>query len=194
MPRRWLAVYEAGRIGSPEANERPLTLTATPRRADTLPAMQAALARLREQLGSDSAYFAKVYTHTFDFARAEGQRSLGERPSFASPVLPCSPRVGAGLRTPISGDVNMGGQRHALTQHCTRPRPRHSHCALGPAPPARARGRRSYRTLPARTRTATRTTRWTARLRAAGCRRSTRSGGLTSSRRRAGRACRRTRG
>ena len=50
--------------------------------------MQAALARLRVQLGSDSAYFAKVYTHTFDFARAEGQRSLGERLSFLFPVSP----------------------------------------------------------------------------------------------------------
>lgn len=47
--------------------------------------MQAALARLREQLGTDSAYFAKVYTHTFDFARSEGQRSLGEPSPSSSP-------------------------------------------------------------------------------------------------------------
>ncbi|KJA24926.1 hypothetical protein HYPSUDRAFT_200185 [Hypholoma sublateritium FD-334 SS-4] len=50
---------------------------------DTLPAMQTALERLRDQLATDPAYFAKVYTHTFDFARAEGQRSLGLETAIA---------------------------------------------------------------------------------------------------------------
>ncbi|KAI0062982.1 DUF298-domain-containing protein [Artomyces pyxidatus] len=44
---------------------------------DSIAAMQAALERLREQLGADPAYFQKVYAYTFDFAKAEGQRSLG---------------------------------------------------------------------------------------------------------------------
>lgn len=39
--------------------------------------MANALPRLRDKLGSDPAYFKKVYNHTFDFARSEGQRSLG---------------------------------------------------------------------------------------------------------------------
>lgn len=40
--------------------------------------MKSVLTRLRKQLASDPAYFQKVYNHTFDFARTEGQRSLGE--------------------------------------------------------------------------------------------------------------------
>ncbi|KAF5366764.1 hypothetical protein D9758_006504 [Tetrapyrgos nigripes] len=45
---------------------------------DTIPAMKTALVRLGDRLGSDPEYFRKVYQHTFDFARNEGQRSLGE--------------------------------------------------------------------------------------------------------------------
>ena len=40
--------------------------------------MKTAVNNLRDQLGSDSAYFEKVYKYTFDFARNDGQRSLGE--------------------------------------------------------------------------------------------------------------------
>ncbi|TFY80366.1 hypothetical protein EWM64_g3645 [Hericium alpestre] len=44
---------------------------------DTIATMKTALLRLRDKLGSDYSYFQKVYSYTFDFARAEGQRSLG---------------------------------------------------------------------------------------------------------------------
>ena len=44
---------------------------------DNIADMKTALTRLRNQLGSDPKYFQKVYGHTFDFARSEGQRSLG---------------------------------------------------------------------------------------------------------------------
>ena len=47
-------------------------------RADSIPEMTKSLVKLREQLGSDFEYFEKVYKHTFDFARNDGQRSLGE--------------------------------------------------------------------------------------------------------------------
>lgn len=47
-------------------------------RCDNLNSMKQILPRLRDQLGSDPDYFKKVYNHTFDFARSEGQRSLGE--------------------------------------------------------------------------------------------------------------------
>ena len=40
--------------------------------------MQSSLILLRNQLATDSDYFKKVYTYTFDFARSEGQRSLGQ--------------------------------------------------------------------------------------------------------------------
>lgn len=47
-------------------------------RADSISEMKSALDRLRDQLGSDSSYFEKVYKYTFDFARNDGQRSIGE--------------------------------------------------------------------------------------------------------------------
>ncbi|GLB44479.1 putative neddylation of cullins play an essential role in the regulation of SCF-type complexes activity [Lyophyllum shimeji] len=43
---------------------------------DSIAAMKAILPQLRNRLATDPAYFQKVYKHTFDFARAEGQRSL----------------------------------------------------------------------------------------------------------------------
>jgi len=45
-------------------------------RCDSIPSMQHAIAKLRQRLASDSAYFIKVYNYTFDFAKTEGQRSL----------------------------------------------------------------------------------------------------------------------
>lgn len=44
---------------------------------DSLSTMRETLGKLRQRLGSDSAYFIKVYNYTFDFAKSEGQRSLG---------------------------------------------------------------------------------------------------------------------
>jgi len=45
--------------------------------AYSIPTMQSSLIPLRNQLATDSDYFKKVYNYTFDFARSEGQRSLG---------------------------------------------------------------------------------------------------------------------
>lgn len=47
-------------------------------RCDGIEPMKQSLPRLRDRLGNDSDYFKSVYNHTFDFARSEGQRSLGE--------------------------------------------------------------------------------------------------------------------
>ena len=47
-------------------------------RVDSISEMKSALDRLQVQLGSDPIYFEKVYKFTFDFARNDGQRSLGE--------------------------------------------------------------------------------------------------------------------
>ena len=44
---------------------------------DSIAGMKNVLPRLRRNLGSDFKYFNKVYLFTFDFARTEGQRSLG---------------------------------------------------------------------------------------------------------------------
>lgn len=46
--------------------------------------MKTALTRLRTKLGQDVDYFHKVYIQTFDFAKVEGQRSIGA-------LLPFSP-------------------------------------------------------------------------------------------------------
>jgi DCN1-like protein 1/2 len=53
------------------------------RRVDSVDGLKARLPALRQRLRAEPAYFAKVYQHTFDFARAEGQRSLR-----AHPLLP----------------------------------------------------------------------------------------------------------
>lgn len=47
-------------------------------RCDTIDGMKAGLARLEAKLGSDPSYFRMVYNFTFNFARSEGQRSLGK--------------------------------------------------------------------------------------------------------------------
>ncbi len=54
--------------------------------ADSTAGMKSALSKLRNQLATDPEYFRKVYNFTFDFARTEGQRSLGENVSV---VMDC---------------------------------------------------------------------------------------------------------
>jgi DCN1-like protein 1/2 len=66
------------RLGEWQNNPRSDLLIDTPCRADSIPIMQSSLPRLRDQLGTDPDYFRKVYIYTFDFARSEGQRSLGQ--------------------------------------------------------------------------------------------------------------------
>jgi DCN1-like protein 1/2 len=39
--------------------------------------MKTSIPRLRKKLGADPDYFRRVYLYTFEFARSEGQRSLG---------------------------------------------------------------------------------------------------------------------
>ena len=39
--------------------------------------MKGTIPRLRKRLGADPDYFRRVYIYTFEFARSEGQRSLG---------------------------------------------------------------------------------------------------------------------
>ncbi|PBK85653.1 hypothetical protein ARMGADRAFT_1036103 [Armillaria gallica] len=57
--------------------------------SDNIPAMRASLPKLSQKLSSDPAYFRKVYNHTFDFGRSEGQRSLGTTGRY----LPKYPRA-----------------------------------------------------------------------------------------------------
>ncbi|KAG9103918.1 Scaffold-type E3 ligase [Ceratobasidium sp. 370] len=50
---------------------------------DTIPAMKTTIARLRTNLSQDPAYFSRVYTYTFNFARAEGARSISTETAIA---------------------------------------------------------------------------------------------------------------
>jgi DCN1-like protein 1/2 len=45
-------------------------------RIDSVEALKGRLPAMRDQVRTDPTYFAKIYQHAFDFARAEGQRSL----------------------------------------------------------------------------------------------------------------------
>ncbi|KAI5120249.1 hypothetical protein M0805_007553 [Coniferiporia weirii] len=44
---------------------------------DTIDGMKSTLSQLSPKLASDPRYFQQVYSYTFDFARTEGQRSIG---------------------------------------------------------------------------------------------------------------------
>jgi len=82
---------------------------------DNIPAMKVALDKLRKKLQDDSAYFRKVYNHTFDFARSEGQRSLGTdtAKAFWGLLLPQGLKGDAlsHIReTSSDGDVKMDGE------------------------------------------------------------------------------------
>ncbi|KAI0000769.1 Cullin binding-domain-containing protein [Russula compacta] len=45
--------------------------------AESFEGMKATIPRLRKRLGADADYFRRVYVYTFEFARSDGQRSLG---------------------------------------------------------------------------------------------------------------------
>ncbi|KAJ7896941.1 Cullin binding-domain-containing protein [Mycena leptocephala] len=78
---------------------------------DSLAAMTTALPRLRTKLGQDPAYFQKVYNHTFDFAKSEGQRSIAieTAQAFWGLLLPHGMEGGALSHVDASGDTDMRG-------------------------------------------------------------------------------------
>ncbi|KAJ7258086.1 defective in Cullin neddylation protein 1 [Mycena haematopus] len=78
---------------------------------DSIPAMKTALPRLRTKLGQDSAYFQKVYNHTFEFAKQQGQRSISTETAqaFWALLLPHGMAGGALAHIDASGDVDMSG-------------------------------------------------------------------------------------
>jgi len=73
--------------------------------------MKAAIPRLRKKLGADPEYFRRVYTYTFEFARSEGQRSLGIdlAQAFWGLLLPLGLKGGALRMQDYSGDDAMKG-------------------------------------------------------------------------------------
>ncbi|KAF8153578.1 hypothetical protein K438DRAFT_1622814 [Mycena galopus ATCC 62051] len=74
------------------------------------PAMKTALPRLRTKFGQDSAYFQKVYNHTFEFAKAQGQRSISIDTTIAfwALLLLHGMAGGALAHLDAAGDVEVG--------------------------------------------------------------------------------------
>jgi len=74
--------------------------------------MKAAIPRLRKKLGADPEYFRRVYIYTFEFARSEGQRSLGIEmaQAFWGLLLPLGLKGGAlRLQQDYGGDDAIKG-------------------------------------------------------------------------------------
>lgn len=80
--------------------------------------MKTSIPRLRKKLGSDPDYFRRVYLYTFEFARSEGQRSLGIELSqaFWSLLLPFGLKGGA-LRKQECGDNDLSANAGWTEKH-----------------------------------------------------------------------------
>ena len=88
---------------------------------DSFEGMKGTIPRLRKRLGSDPVYFRRVYLYTFEFARAEGQRSLGLELALAfwGLLLPHGLKGGALRSQDPGGDDPMkadGGWTEEHTQ------------------------------------------------------------------------------
>jgi DCN1-like protein 1/2 len=84
--------------------------TSTTGRVESFEGMKTSIPRLRKKLGADPDYFRRVYLYTFEFARSEGQRSLGIELSqaFWSLLLPFGLKGGALRKQDFGGnDVSM---------------------------------------------------------------------------------------
>ncbi|KAK7045386.1 Scaffold-type E3 ligase [Paramarasmius palmivorus] len=90
---------------------------------DNLQSLSSLLPTLRSKLSSDAAYFRKVYTHTFTFGLAEGQRSLpiDSALGFWGLLLPVGLQGGALAYTPkdTDGDVDMASGSSGWTDKHT---------------------------------------------------------------------------
>src|SRR5258707_12628192 len=80
--------------------------------------MKTSLTRLRKKLVADPDYFRRVYLYTFEFARSEGQRSLGVElaQAFWSLLLPFGLKGGA-LRTQDYGGNDLSKFNIGRTEH-----------------------------------------------------------------------------
>jgi len=88
---------------------------------DSIPSMKTTLVQLRDQLGRDPDYFQKVYNHTFEFARSDGQRSLGieTAQAFWGLLLPHGLHGGALARVDPDGDVRMDNKSDGWKEEYT---------------------------------------------------------------------------
>jgi DCN1-like protein 1/2 len=86
---------------------------------DSFEGMKAVIPRLRKKLGSDPEYFRRVYLYTFEFARSEGQRSLGIDIALAfwSLLLPHGLKGGALRPQDGNGDDPMKGDGSWTEEH-----------------------------------------------------------------------------
>ncbi|KAI9465122.1 defective in Cullin neddylation protein 1 [Russula earlei] len=81
--------------------------------------MKAAIPRLRKRLGADPDYFRRVYLFTFEFARSEGQRSLGIEfaVAFWGLLLPFGLKGGALRFQDCGGDEPMKANAGWTEEH-----------------------------------------------------------------------------
>jgi DCN1-like protein 1/2 len=73
----WLQGWRGLRCVRPFKLRDSFSILGTLGSVESFEGMKATIPRLRKKLGSDPVYFRRVYIYTFEFARAEGQRSLG---------------------------------------------------------------------------------------------------------------------
>ena len=83
--------------------------------------MKTSIPRLRKKLGADPDYFRRVYLYTFEFARSEGQRSLGIElaQAFWSLLIPFGLKGGA-LRTQDFGGNDLSKVNVGWTEEHTQ--------------------------------------------------------------------------
>ena len=96
-------------------------VTPTIGRAESFEGMKTSIPRLRKKLGADPDYFRRVYLYTFEFARSEGQRSLGIElaQAFWSLLLPVGLKGGA-LRTQDYGGNDLSKFNVGWTEQHTQ--------------------------------------------------------------------------
>ena len=96
-------------------------VTPTTGRVESFEGMKTSIPRLRKKLGADPDYFRRVYLYTFEFARSEGQRSLGIElaQAFWSLLLPFGLKGGA-LRTQDYGGNDLSKVNVGWTEEHTR--------------------------------------------------------------------------
>ncbi|KAG7443190.1 DUF298-domain-containing protein [Guyanagaster necrorhizus] len=91
---------------------------------DNIPDMKASLPRLSHKLSSDPDYFRKVYSHTFDFGKSEGQRSLAmdSAQAFWALLLPHGLKGGALSHTTSTDedDLDMGAEEQGWNDQYTQ--------------------------------------------------------------------------
>lgn len=87
-------------------------------KCDSLPTIKSALPGLRTRLASDAAFFRQVYLHTFEFAKATGQRSIPmeNAKAFWALLLPAGQKGDALAHQSAASDASEKGWKPEYNQ------------------------------------------------------------------------------